>query len=261
MQYFYAYHGPKNKKDFDFSKGYGVGEKWKISQVKSGDRLFVIQKLTGSLNFQFCGLFEITGTYEEPDNDYQYRVNLKDLSELDAYLPIDESRISDLLPLSTRKEPWTNFKRHFCHQGASLEAPLDKKIVSALISLVAIQSEQDEITDRREDGMRMVKIRREQSKFRKAVMLNWGGRCAITGSPLAVEACHIIRHADKGLPSVENGIALAADLHKLFDSDHLSFKDNRIILSESARLEPRYEKYHGTELRKPLKPVNLSIND
>ncbi|MDF7760551.1 HNH endonuclease signature motif containing protein [Kosakonia cowanii] len=105
----------------------------------------------------------------------------------------------------------------------------------------------------------MVKIRHEQGKFRKAVMSNWEGKCAITGSALAVESCHIIRHADNGLPSVENGIALAADLHKLFDSDHLSFRGNRIILSASARSEARYKDFHDTELRKPLTPVNLSV--
>ena len=259
MQYFYAYHGPKNTKNFDFRNGYGVGQKWKISQVNSGDRLFVIQKLAGVRYFLLCGLFEIIDTYEKTDNAYPYRVKLKNLSNFDAFLPIDELLIGEQLPLSKRKEAWTNFKRHFCHQGASLEAPLEEEIVSVLISLMNMPDEQIETPDRREDGMRMVKIRREQAKFRKEVMSNWGGKCAITGSSMAVEACHIIRHADRGLPNVENGIALAADFHKLFDSDNMSFKDNRIILSEAARLEPRYKDFHDTELREPLKPVNLSM--
>ena len=233
MKYFYAYHGPKNTKDFDYSNGYGVGQEWKTRQVTPGDRLFVIQKLSGKRDFQLCGVFEIIDTFVDPNNVYPYRVQLK--------------------------EEWTNFKRHFCHQGASFEAPLCEEIVSVLSLLIAIPDYQIGTPARREDGLRMVKIRREQAKFRKAVMSNWGNKCAITGSILAVEACHIISHANKGLPSVENGIALAADFHKLFDSDHLSFRDNRVILSESARLEPRYKDFHGTELRKPLKPVDLSV--
>ncbi|WP_312973322.1 HNH endonuclease [Atlantibacter sp.] len=259
MQYFYAYHGTKNTQDFNYRNGYGVGQEWKIRQVNSGDRLFIIQKLAGAKDFQLCGLYEVIDTYDAPDNEYPYRVKLEDLSMLDSFLPMDESLIGEQLPLSRRKEPWTNFKRHFCHQGASLGAVLDDKIVSVLNSLIVMPGEQTEAPERREDGLRMVKIRREQKKFRKAVMANWGGKCAITGSSLAVEACHIIRHADRGRASVENGIALAADFHKLFDSDHLSFEGNRIILSESARLEPRYKDIHDTELRVPLKRVNLSV--
>lgn len=259
MKYFYAYHGPKNTKDFDYSNGYGVGQEWKTRQVTPGDRLFVIQKLSGKRDFQLCGLFEIIDTFVDPNNAYPYRVQLKDLSTLDTFLPVDELLVGEQLPPSKRKEEWTNFKRHFCHQGASFEAPLCEEIVSVLSLLIAIPDYQMGTYARREDGLRMVKIRREQAKFRKAVMSNWGNKCAITGSTLAVEACHIISHANKGLPSVENGIALAADFHKLFDSDHLSFRDNRVILSESARLEPRYKDFHDTELRRPLKPVDLSV--
>lgn len=258
MQYFYAYHGTKNTEDFNYRTGYGVGQKWKVHQVNSGDRLFVIQKLAGARTFLLCGLYEIIDTYENPDSEFPYRVKLKDLSGLDSFLPMDESHIGEQLPLSKRKEPWTNFKRHFCHQGASLEAVLDEKIVSVLNSLIAMPEEQSEILDRRDDGLCMAKFRRDQNKFRKEVMMNWGGKCAITGSSLAVEACHIVRHADRGSISVENGIALAVDFHKLFDSGHLSFEDNRIMLSESARREPRYKDFHGTELRVPLKRVNLS---
>ncbi|HFF8547246.1 TPA: HNH endonuclease [Kluyvera cryocrescens] len=259
MQYFYAYHGTKNKKDFNYRNGYGVGQQWKIRQVNFGDRLFIIQKLAGEKTFLLCGLYEVIDTYEDPDNEFPYRVKLEDLSGLDSFLPMDEFLIGEQLPISKRKEPWTNFKRHFCHQGASLEAVLDEKIVSVLNSLIVMPDDQSDVPGRREDGLRMVKIRRDQKKFRKEVMTNWGGKCAITGSSLAVEACHIIRHSDRGLPSVENGIALAADFHKLFDSDHLSFEDNRIILSEAARLELRYKDFHDTELRVPLKRVNLSV--
>lgn len=258
MQYFYAYHGPTNTTTFNYRNGYGVGHEWKIHQVNSGDRLFIIQKLNGAKTFLLCGLYEIIDTYKDPDNEFPYRVKLEDLSALDSFLPMDESLIGEQLPISKRREPWTNFKRHFCHQGASLEAALDEKIVSVLSSLIVMPEEQSEVSVRREDGLRMVKIRRDQKKFRKAVMTNWGDRCAITGSSLAVEACHIIRHFDRGLPSVENGIALAADFHKLFDSDHLSFEGNLIILSDAAKLEPRYKDLHGTELRVPLKRVNLS---
>ncbi|OAT19515.1 hypothetical protein M979_1407 [Buttiauxella noackiae ATCC 51607] len=259
MQYFYAYHGPKNKNDFDYRNGYGVGQEWKMRQIKTGDRIFVIQNLTGNNDFLLCGLFEIVKTYEDLSNMFPYRVELIDQSKLDDFVPLDELLIGQLLPQVQGSDKWNNFKRHFCRQGASLEAPLGEDVVTVLNSLVVMSDDQQEAIERREDGLRMVKFRRDQEKFRKAVMSNWGGKCAITGSSLAVEACHIISHADKGLPSVENGIALAADFHKLFDSDNLSFLENQIILSEAARLEPRYKDFHNKKLREPLKPVNLSL--
>lgn len=43
MKYFYAYHGPKNTKDFDYSNGYGVGQEWKTRQVTPGDRLLLFK--------------------------------------------------------------------------------------------------------------------------------------------------------------------------------------------------------------------------
>ena len=259
MKYFYAYHGPQNKDNFDYSGGYGVQKESKLSKAKEGDLVFVIQRLSGESDFMLCGLFKIARFYYEPTSTYPHRVQLNDISRLDAFLPLDELLLSEQLPPSNRKEPWTNFTRHFCHVGASFEAPLGEGVVSVLNSLMVIPDDQTETIDRREDGMRMVKIRREQGRFRKEVMSNWGGKCAITGSSLAVEACHIVRHADKGSASVENGIALAADFHKLFDSDNLSFRDNQIILSEAARREPRYKDLHGKKLREPLKPVNLSV--
>lgn len=259
MQYFYAYHGPQNKNAFNYSNGYGVGQAWRTNQVNVGDRLFVIQKLTGDPDFRLCGLFEIISTYEDHGSTYPYRVKLENLTNFDVFPPIDEALISKQLPISDRNEPWTNFKRHFCYQGASFQSPLNGDIVSVLNLQISMPDEPIDATIRREDGLHMVKFRKDQKRFRDAVMANWDGKCAVTGSSLAVEACHIISHADMGLPSVENGIALAADLHALFDSDHLSFINNRVILSESARLEPRYKEFHEAELRTPLKPVNLPV--
>ncbi|MDF7760550.1 hypothetical protein PU683_13590 [Kosakonia cowanii] len=79
MRYFNAYHGPNNTEAFEYSNGYGVGQEWKIAQVNSGDRLFIIQKLSGARDFLLCGLFEIVETYQDSNSVYPYRVKLNDL--------------------------------------------------------------------------------------------------------------------------------------------------------------------------------------
>lgn len=106
-----------------------------------------------------------------------------------------------------------------------------------------------------EDGYSLTKTRKAQGRFRKDVLANWEGRCAITGSRFAIDACHILSHAAGGAPSVENGIALASDLHRLLDSGHLRIEDNRAIFSIEARKDPRYKQFHARKLKKPLLPV------
>ncbi|HBL4899133.1 TPA: HNH endonuclease [Escherichia coli] len=108
-----------------------------------------------------------------------------------------------------------------------------------------------------EDGYSLTKIRKAQGRFRKDVLANWRGCCAITGSRFAIDACHILSHAAGGAPSVENGIALASDLHRLLDSGHLRIEDNRAVFSDEARKDPRYKHFHDKELKQPLSPVKF----
>lgn len=108
-----------------------------------------------------------------------------------------------------------------------------------------------------DDGWTKAKVRKAQDKFRHDVLINWNGRCAITGSRFAVEACHLISHASGGVPSVENGIALAADLHYLLDNGHLEIINNRAVFSDEAKDDPRYEEYHQKKLRTPAVPIKI----
>jgi hypothetical protein len=66
------------------------------------------------------------------------------------------------------------------------------------------------------------RVRKGQSRFRKALQNLYGSRCAFTGTPeeAVLEACHIISHAKTGDNSLDNGLLLRSDIHVLFD-DHL----------------------------------------
>ena len=258
MQYFYAYHGPQNETAFDSEGGYGVSLKSKHLRVNKGDRVFIIQKLAGREScFYLCGEYEITDHSINHDLTYPYRFALEDISHLGAFILLDPLTLSERLPFKEGDKRLNVFQRHFCRQGASFAAPLDKGVVDVLSSLTGSNADYYEHRPRREDNLRMVKIRLDPAAFRKDVLDNWQGKCAVTGSSLAVEACHIISHSNQGSPSVENGIALASDLHHLFDSDDLSFRDNKVVLSERAQKEERYKGLHGKIIRKPKIQVSF----
>lgn len=258
MQYFYAYHGPKNKNNFAYEGGYGIGVKTRHERVNVGDRVFIIQRLAGSTsNFYLCGEYEIAGHSVNHASDYPYRFTLKDISCLDAFIMLDPLKLSEILPEKNGEKRFNLFQRHFCAQGASFAAPLGAPVVEVLRAISGGQPAEYEQRSRREDGLRMVKIRMDQAAFRRDVLDNWQGKCAVTGSSLAIEACHIISHADQGSSDVKNGIALAADLHHLFDHGHLSFKNNKVILSEQARKEARYKDLHNKTLQQSRVGVNF----
>jgi hypothetical protein len=66
------------------------------------------------------------------------------------------------------------------------------------------------------------RVRKGQSRFRKALHTLYGSRCAFTGTDeeTVLEACHIISHATTGDNSLDNGLLLRSDIHVLFD-EHL----------------------------------------
>lgn len=257
MNYLYAYHGPANSDDFEYEKGYGVSRVSTWQRVKEGDRVFVIQHPDKQQEYKLCGLYEIVGHYEVLESIYPFRFKLEKISQDNAFIVLDEQALNTTLPDIHGDSRLSIFKQHFCRQGATFQAPLDHKVTAILKGLLDTTILAPDQVLFREDGLRMVKVRNGQQAFRKSIMANWEHRCAITGSELALEACHIESHATQGNYALENGIALAADLHTLFDNDHLSFENNRVILSHAAQQEPRYAGLHNQPLRTPLSPVRF----
>lgn len=148
-QYFYAYHGPKNPADFDFSTGYGVSVKSKRDKVNIGDKVFIIQKHAKSGVYKLCGLFEIIDRYNTKSTAkgiYPFRFKLSDYSNLPSFILIDDQEVGLELPKKLGgNSNWSNFQKHFCRQGASFEKALDDDIVKVLLNLLgtkAINSEE-----------------------------------------------------------------------------------------------------------------------
>lgn len=93
----------------------------------------------------------------------------------------------------------------------------------------------------------------EQRNFRNSVLAAYGYKCAITGKCIEVtnidnttqyllDAAHIIPYSESGSFSVNNGIALSFEMHKLFDRKLFAFKYNNdgnieIVVSNSKRIK------------------------
>lgn len=88
---------------------------------------------------------------------------------------------------------------------------------------------------------------REQRVFRKNVLEAYNYKCAITGQSIWIdnrvllEAAHIIPYRDGGSFSVNNGIALSYEMHKMFDNGLFGFYYDidgqiKIKISQSQRI-------------------------
>ena len=98
-----------------------------------------------------------------------------------------------------------------------------------------------------------------QGAFRSAVLAQWGGKCAVTGSSTldALRASHIKPwrdSTDSERLDPHNGIPLVATLDALFDAGLISFTDDgQVVISESvSKIERQLLKLTGAVLvRRP----------
>ena len=92
------------------------------------------------------------------------------------------------------------------------------------------------------------RVRKGQSRFRKALHTLYGSRCAFTGTDeeTVLEACHIISHAKTGDNSLDNGLLLRSDIHVLFDEHLITLaNDGKRILVHKDVTAPEYSKLNG----------------
>lgn len=96
--------------------------------------------------------------------------------------------------------------------------------------------------------------RRGQAKFRAELLEAYGGRCAVTGCPVAavLEAAHIKPYLGDHTNVVQNGLLLRADLHTLFDLKLLRIEpQSRTIVLGPALEGTEYWPLNG----RPLAPT------
>jgi hypothetical protein len=78
----------------------------------------------------------------------------------------------------------------------------------------------------------LINQRKQQSKFRKTLITNYKGKCAISRCKIIdiLDAAHILDHAKTGINKLPNGILLRTDLHGLFDCGKLLIEPETNII-------------------------------
>ena len=107
------------------------------------------------------------------------------------------------------------------------------------------------ITKEGEDKISLTKQRKGQDYFRRMILANYGGRCALTGIdiPQLLLASHIIPWADKSHKKDRlnpcNGICLSALYDKAFDQGLITISpDNYSVILSSALQENETKAYY-----------------
>lgn len=98
----------------------------------------------------------------------------------------------------------------------------------------------------------MVLPRLGQGLFRGVVAEAYGKRCVVTGERVlpALEAAHIVPYAQGGTHTLENGLLLRSDLHRLFDQGYLTVDPDTRQLVVSRRMQEEFHNgraYFGLE--------------
>ena len=112
-------------------------------------------------------------------------------------------------------------------------------------------------------GLTYVSTRRSRSShFRKDVIRNFGGRCAVCGydgrlgeSEMGLEAAHIMWHSAGGPDEPDNGLALCSLHHLVFDRGGLGLNPNlEILVSAEVRGGEQVERLVRALSRTALRP-------
>lgn len=97
-------------------------------------------------------------------------------------------------------------------------------------------------------------IRDRQDCFRAELIAAYGGRCAISGTRggEVLEAAHVRPYSGPASSTVQNGLLLRADLHRLFDRHLIAIDPMTFRISVSTLLKSSdYHRYKNVKLRLP----------
>ena len=101
---------------------------------------------------------------------------------------------------------------------------------------------------------RQIRDRRGQGPFRSKLLRAYQTCCAVTGcdAESALEAAHIIPHAESGSQDVTSGLLLRADIHTLFDLHLIRIEpeSHEVILAEELK-GTSYADLAGKKIRLP----------
>lgn len=149
-----------------------------------------------------------------------------------------------------------NLNKNDLHRGAPAARIAVARLEAALDEGIQIDDPFDplDLADERKATLRRVVTRTGQGKFRALVLAAYDGRCAITGysEPAALEAAHITPYRGSRTDVVTNGLALRADLHRLWDTGLLAVhEDSHEVLIAKQLRDSHYGELLGGVTRLP----------
>jgi hypothetical protein len=155
--------------------------------------------------------------------------------------------------VSGRKNPWPAIG------FTSVEA--GRHIIQAASAFLlnerpAVSPSPESTTDLR--ALRSIRLRRGQPAFRERLLTAYGARCVISGCDVveALEAAHIVPHAQDGTYATSNGLLMRADLHTLFDLHLFSVCPDTGAVQLNPQLRTAYGQFEKQVLRLPLRQAD-----
>ena len=142
----------------------------------------------------------------------------------------------------------SNFKEKYFLSSISIEEIQDLFVLNTTETELdrierIIRSSQIPANIERKRVVREVLERPNQNQFRKMILEAYNSTCLITGVSMdtVLEAAHIKPIKYKGSDQLVNGMCMRADIHTLFDANHLKIATNGdLILSEEAKQKENY---------------------
>lgn len=176
---------------------------WPNCAESSNDKRMAREFLLYLSNYGFCNA--ITGVNNFKEKYYLSNISIHEIEELENFQS-DETELDRIERILRNTQIPANIER--------------KKVVREVLD------------------------RPNQNLFRKVILEAYQSTCLITGIRLdtVLEAAHIRPVKYKGKDEIYNGMCLRADIHTLFDSNHLRIQPNgKILLSEEARKKVNYD--------------------
>ncbi|MNL07824.1 hypothetical protein D3C87_1285170 [compost metagenome] len=92
-----------------------------------------------------------------------------------------------------------------------------------------------------------------QTTFRRGVLANFSGHCAVTGVTFDLEAAHVVSWRETGDQRVANGILMTGAIHRMYDAEPALFAihPDTLVITFRPELTEVFRHLHGQPLAKP----------
>lgn len=96
-----------------------------------------------------------------------------------------------------------------------------------------------------------VLVRKNQQTFKRELLKAYSNICMVTGSEIKqiIEAAHIIPFSEEQDHSIDNGLLLRSDIHKLFDKDLMGIHPEKLTVHFVNEAFEEYKEYHGKPIQ------------